>query len=164
MMPIRTTRLLTLAAASTLSIALLGPGLAEARQVTLNARLANYNGDGAYLAIYVTDANGGYQKSLWLSGSKSKYWKHLRDWARATGISRAEVDGVTGASIGSGGKLDVTVDLADALIDAGYQIRIDTAVEKSREIPAEVTVPLTSAGSGRAVAGSFYIKSFQYDM
>jgi len=71
---------------------------------------------------------------------------------------------VTGASIGSGGKLDVTVDLADALIDAGYQIRIDTAVEKSREIPAEVTVPLTSAGSGQAVPGSFYIKSFQYDM
>jgi len=27
-----------------------------------------------------------------------------------------------------------------------------------------VTVPLTSAGSGQAVPGSFYIKSFQYDM
>jgi len=157
-------RLLAATSAAVLSVALLAPGLAEARPVTLTAQLSNYNGNGAYLAIYVTDANGGYQKSLWLAGSKPKYWKHLRDWARATGGSRAEVDGVTGASVGAGNTLHVTVDVADALIDAGYEIRIDSAAENMREVSGDVVVPLTSAGAGKAVGGSLYIKSFQYDM
>ena len=56
------------------------------------------------------------------------------------------------------------LDLADALIDAGYQIRIDGAVENMSERPAEVVVPLTSAGAGQAVAGKGYVKSFVYDM
>ena len=34
------------------------PGLVQARPVTLTTNLQNYSGDGAYLAIYVTDAAG----------------------------------------------------------------------------------------------------------
>ena len=164
MTSIYSNRLLAATSAAVLSVALLAPGLAEARQVTLTANLKNYSGDGAYLAIYITDANGAYKKSLWLAGGKPKYWKHLRDWARATGGSRAEVDGVTGASVGAGNTLHVTVDVADALIDAGYEIRIDSAAENMREVSGDVVVPLTSAGAGKAVGGSLYIKSFQYDM
>lgn len=157
-------RLLAATSAAVLSVALLAPGLADARPVTLTAQLNNYNGNGAYLAIYVTDANGAYQKSLYMAGGKSKYWKHLRNWVRATGGNRAEVDGVTGASVGSGRQLQVTVDVADALIDAGYEIRIDSAAENMAEAAADVVVPLTTAGSGKAVGGSVYVQSFQYDM
>lgn len=38
------------------------PNLAQARPVTLTTQLKNYGGDGAYLAIYVTDTNGLYKK------------------------------------------------------------------------------------------------------
>ncbi len=34
------------------------PGVLQARPVTLTTQLKNYSGDGAYLAIYVTDAAG----------------------------------------------------------------------------------------------------------
>lgn len=154
----------TASTALCLSLAALVASPATARPVTLTTTLKNYGGDGAYLALYLTDAKGAYQGTLWLAGGKTKYWRHLSDWYRATGGSRAEVDGVSGASVGAGQTLTVTLDLADALIDAGYQIHIDGAVENMSERPSEVVVPLTSAGAGKSVAGKGYVKSFKYDM
>ena len=140
------------------------PGLVYARPLTLTTQLQSYRGDGAYLAIYVTDANGQYKSTLWVAGTKSKYYKSLRDWARGSGMKARALDGVTGASVGSGRELKVTVEVADALIDAGYEIRIDSAVEDMRDNPADVRVPLTTSGAGKPVAGRGYVKSFTYDL
>ena len=138
------------------------PSIAQARPVTLTAELQNYGGNAAFLAFYVTDASGKYQKTLWVSGKKAKYYKNLRDWARGSGLKASEFDGVTGASAGSGSTLEVTVELADTLIDAGYEIRVDSAVEDKPDKPAEVRAPLTEADAGKPVAGRGYIKSFTY--
>ena len=140
------------------------PALVQAKPLTLTTTLKNYGGDGAYLAIYVTDAKGQYQKTLWVAGKKAKYYKNLRDWARGSGLKPSEFDGVSGASVGSGRTLKVTVELADALIDAGYEIRVDTAVEDARDNPADVRTPLTTAGAGQPAAGRGYVQSFTYDM
>lgn len=147
-----------------LASALALPGLVQARPITLTTQLKNYNDNGAYLAIYVTDASGQYQKTLWVAGKKAKYYKNLRDWARSSGLKPGEYDGVSGASVGSGRTLKVTVDLADALIDAGYEIRVDTAVEDGRDNPAEVRTPLTTTGAGKPSAGRGYVQSFTYDL
>ena len=140
------------------------PGLVQARPVTLTAQMQNYGGNGAYLAVYVTDAAGKYKKTLWVAGKKAKYYKHLSDWARGSGMNPREFDGVSGASVGSGKALKVTVELADALIDAGYEIRIDSAVEDGRDNPADARAPLTKQGAGKPVGGRGYVKSFTYDM
>ena len=153
-----------IAASLCLAGAIALPGLVYARPLTLTTQLKNYGGDGAYLAIYVTDANGKYQSTLWVAGKKSKYYKHLRDWARGSGMKSSEFDGVSGASVGSGRELKVTVELADALIDAGYEIRVDSAVEDMRDNPADVRAPLTTGDAGKPVAGRGYVKSFTYDM
>lgn len=147
-----------------LTTALTMPGLAEARPVTLTTTLSDYGGDGAYLALYVTDAEGAYVGSLWMAGGKSKYYDHLTAWHRATGGDLAQVDGITGASVGPGRTLEISVDLADALFDAGYTLHIDAAVEDMRDSPNEVAVPLTQGGAGTAVAGRRYVASFRYDM
>ncbi len=140
------------------------PGLVQARPVTLTTQLKDYGGNGAYLAIYVTDAKGAYKKTLWVSGTKAKYYKNLRDWARGSGLRPGEYDGVSGASVGSGRARKVTVDIADALLDAGYEIRVDSAVEDGRDNPADVRTPLTKAGAGKPAAGRGYVKSFSYSM
>ncbi len=140
------------------------PCLVQARTVTLNTQLQNYGGEGAYLAFYVTDASGKYQKTLWVAGKKSKYYKHLSDWARGSRLNSREFDGVSGASVGSGRSLTVKVELADALIDAGYEIRVDSAVEDGRDNAIDARAPLTAKGAGKPVAGRGYIKSFSYDM
>ena len=153
-----------IAAAIALTSAIALPGLAQAREVTLNTQLQSYGGNDAYLAIYLTDANGQYQSTLWVAGKKAKYYKHLRDWARGSGLDSAALDGITGASVGSGNNLTVKVELADTLIDAGYQIRIDTAAEKQRDYRAEVIVPLTVQGAGKPTNGTGYIQTFSYDL
>ena len=140
------------------------PAQAQAREVTFSTQLNDYGGDGAYLALYLTDEAGKYHKTLWIAGEKSKYYKHLRDWARGSGLQQAEYDGISGASVTSGRTLNVTIEVDDALIDAGYQVRVDSAVEDMRDNRADVVVPLTSAGSGQSVAGSGYVRSFVYQL
>lgn len=145
-----------------LTTALTVPALA--RPVTLTTTLNNYGGDGAYLAFYVTDSTGAYVGSLWMAGGKSKYYQHLTDWYRATGGDPAQINGITGASVGAGRTLELTLDLADALFDAGYVLHIDAAVENMRESPNEVAVPLTTGGAGTQAGGRLYVASFGYTM
>jgi len=140
------------------------PALAEARTVTLNTMLNSYGGNGAYLAIYLTDAQGKFHSTIRVSGRKAKYYSHLRDWSRGNASQNQNIDGITGASVGSGQSLKVSVDVADALIDAGYQIRVDSSVENGRDNPADVVVPLTSANVGKPTSGKGYVKSFTFDM
>jgi len=153
-----------LVAALALAAALGLPALAEAREITFTTKLKSYGGPGAYVALYVTDANGQYQGTLWMAGGKAKYYRHLSDWKRATQGDLAQIDGITGASVGSGRTLTVKLDLADALIDAGYQIRIDAAVEDMADSPSEIVVPLDSKAAGQPAAGRGYVESFSYSM
>ena len=72
--------------------------------------------------------------------------------------------GVTGASVGAGRTLKVTADLADALIDAGYEIRIDAAAEDMRDSPSDIRVPLTTQNAGKPQAGKQYVQSLTYQL
>ncbi|WAF84325.1 DUF2271 domain-containing protein [Metapseudomonas otitidis] len=154
-------RLLT---TSGLASALLVSGIAQAREVTLQADLTDYSGNDAYLAVYLTNAQGQYQQTLWVAGKKAKYYRHLTDWARGSGLRASEFDGLTGASVGSGGTLKISAEVTDNLIDAGYQIRIDSAVEDHRDVRADVVVPLTRDGAGKPVSGNGYVQSLRYDL
>lgn len=147
-----------------LAAAVAMPSLADARIVTLTTTMKNYGGNGAYLAVYLTDAQGKFQSTLHVSGGKAKYYKHLRDWNRGRASAQQNIDGITGASVGSGQTLKFSASVADALIAAGYQIRVDSAVEDGRENAADVIVPLTAASVGKPVAGRGYVKSVTVGM
>jgi len=153
-----------LAAALMLATAIVAPQVALARDITITAQMANYRGPGAYLAIYVTDASGAYQSTLWVAGGKAKYYRHLRDWVRGISAAGGSIDGITGASVGGGQTLTVNASVADALIDAGYQIRVDSAVEEAGEYSAEIIVPLEQAHSGVPVSGPGYVDNLTISM
>lgn len=133
---------------------------AQPQPLTLDVTLKEYRGKDAYLAIYLTDADGQYQKTLWVAGKKAKYHRHLRDWTRGAGAQRTDFDGLTGASVGSGENLTVAVELEQALLDAGYEIRIDSAVEDKRDNRAEVRLPLTREPG--ETTGSGYVDRVSY--
>jgi len=143
-----------------LTTALTVPALASARPVTFTVDMTRYGGDGAYVALYVTDASGAYAGSLWMAGGKSKYYKHLEGWYRATRGDTAQVDGITGASVGAGRSLEITLDLQDAIFDAGYTLHVDAAVEDMRDSPREVSIPLTAGGA--SAQGRTYISRVSY--
>ncbi len=147
----------TLLSTLALTTALTAPGLAFATPVTFTMQMTNYGGNGAYLALYVTDAQGAYVGSLWMAGGRAKYYRHLPGWFAATGGDTSQIDGITGASVGSGRSLKITLDLQDALFDAGYVLHVDAAAEEMRESPNDVVFPLTSANLGKPVQGRGYI-------
>lgn len=151
-------------ATAVLTLGLCLSSVAQAREVTITTTLNAYRGDGAYLAIYLTNADGKYTRTLWVAGGKSKYYKHLLDWARGSGTKSTEYDGMTGASVSNGGSLTIKADIDDALIDAGYLIRVDSAVENQRENRIDAEVPLTSQGAGTPVAGRAYVKTLSYSL
>lgn len=147
-----------------LMLALCLSNVVQAREVTITTALNAYRGDGAYLAIYLTDADGNYVRTLWVAGGKSKYYKHLLGWARGSGMQSSEYDGMTGASVSSGDSLTVKAEIDDALIDAGYLIRVDSAVEDQRENRIDAEVALTSEGAGTSVTGRGYVKTLSYSL
>lgn len=133
--------------------------MAAASPVTFTTQMTNYGGDGAYLAYYVTDASGAYMGNLWMAGGKAKYYQHLSGWYAATGGNTVQVDGITGASVGAGRNLTITLDLQDALFDSGYVLHVDSSVEKMSDQPNDVVIPLTSAALGQPVPGKRYVQS-----
>jgi hypothetical protein len=149
----------TLALAITLPF--LAPVLAEARPVRITTTLNAYGGDGAYLAIYVTDKAGKLQQTIHVAGGKAKYHKHLSGWFRQSG---GRIDGTTGASVGAGRSLTVSAEIADALIDAGFEIRVDSAVEKESDVPADARITLDKASIGKPASGRGYVKSIAIEM
>ena len=152
--------LTTLAPACALAV----PALAHARQVTLTTQLKNYGGDGAYLAVYLTHPKGAYAGTLWVAGGKAKYYNPLAGWSRLSAGDAKRLQGVTGASVGAGRTHKVTADLADALIDAGYEIHVDVAVENMRDSPSELRVPLSTQNAGKPQAGKQYIQSLSFQL
>lgn len=154
----------SLLASLALTTALTLPGLAMARPVTLTTTLNAYGGQGAYLAIYVRDASGAYAGTLWMAGSRSRYYSDLTEWYRATNGDTSQINGITGASVGAGRSLEISFDLADSLFDAGYTLHIDAAVENMRASPNEVAVPLTTSGAGTITRGRRYVSGFSYDL
>ena len=152
-----------LAAMLMLATALVAPATAWARDVTIEAQMVRYSGRPAYLAVYLTDPSGAYQSTLWVSGHKTRYYGALRGWAQ--GVSQAgslKLDGNTGASVGCGETLTVHASLADTLIDAGYQMHVDTAIEDGGQYSDDAVIAVTSAPG--TVDGTGYVSKLSISM
>lgn len=147
-----------LAAMLMLATALVTPGIAMAGDVSVQTSLVQYSGHGAYLAIYLTNPDDSYNSTLWVSGQKSKYYGDLRGWARAASTAGSlNLDGITGASVGGGQTLTVHANLADTLLDAGYHIHVDSAVENGGQYADDAVIELTS--SPATASGTGYVNT-----
>jgi hypothetical protein len=147
-----------LAAMLMLATALVAPGIATAADVTIQTTLVQYSGHAAYLAVYLANPDGSYNSTLWVAGRKSKYYGDLRGWARAASAGGSlNLDGITGASVGGGETLTVHTKLADTLLDAGYTIHIDTAVENGGNYADDAIVELTSTPT--TASGNGYVNT-----
>ncbi|MFY0680065.1 MAG: DUF2271 domain-containing protein [Thalassovita sp.] len=141
------------------SVAGLTVGLANpsmAREITVTTQMAKFAGPRAYVVVYVTDPNGAVYDTLSVAGRKSKYYGHLRGWVRGAKASQTPISAVTGASVGSGKTLRTTVEIADALLAQGYQVRVDASVEDRGDYPkaAVLTLGAPAKTKGRGVVHS----------
>jgi len=157
--PIGAAKMKKLTAALVLATALTMPALAYAKDVTIEAHIAAYRGPNTFLAIYVTKPDGSYDSTLWVAGQNPRYYRHLRNWVRGISAVGGNIDGISGASVGAGQTLTVHASLADTMIDAGYQIHVDSAVENGGEYANDVVLPLTQASSGAQASGTGYVQN-----
>lgn len=142
-----------LALALMMSAALIVPNAASAANVTVQVDMKSYSGPNAYLAVYLVDGAGNYDSTLWVAGTHYKYLRHLRGWARGFSNAGDSLDGVSGASVGGGRTLKVSANLADALIDSGYKVVVDTSVEHWGDYTADASADLASGGSTSTGSG-----------
>ena len=150
-------------AALLLGTALVAPTAVFAKDLTVTTTMANYSGNNAYLAFYVTKADGTYDSTLWVSGQKTRYLGHLSGWISAMQSANAtlSLDGITGASVGSGQTLTLHISLADSMVDAGYQLHVESAVEHGGDYADDAVIALASgthSTSGTGYVGTLSVK------
>ena len=136
-----------------MSTALIAPNAAQAANVTVQVDIKSYYGPNTYLAVYVVGPNGQYNSTLWVAGSRMNYLGHLRGWARGISAAGGNINGISGASVGGGRSIKVSATLSDALINAGYKVVVDTAVEGWGEYTADASVPLQTGGGSTSGQG-----------
>ncbi len=137
----------------------LSPAMSHSADVTVTADLRSFNGPRAYVAIYLTDPSGAVHDTLLVAGRESKYYRHLRDWARGANRSVTPVHSVTGASAGSNSTLQVTTQISDTLIAAGYQIRVDASIEDVGDYTraAVLTLGQETSVQGRGIVNTLTV-------
>ncbi len=145
--------------ANTLALGLFFGAEANARPVTIDLTMADYSGNPAFLVAYVVDEKGLYASTLYAAGSNGRYFEHLDRWYRMFMRNRGNVDGTTGASMGAGGHANFTVEVPDKLLNAGFTLRIESAVESQYYVADEAATPLDDAHNGVAVNGTRYLST-----
>ena len=122
-------------------------------------QLVNYTGEGAYVIVSVLDKEGKYLKTLRVLGDDSEWYPDLDAWFKSYyGIVRPDIDGITGATIAGGERSLFVLEIDDNLLDAGNQLRFETAVEDQKYEEQDVQLPLTTATLNGKFEGSGYIR------
>jgi|SRR5690554_1498765 len=109
-------------------------------------QLKNYQGEGAYVIVSLVNSKGVYEKTLRVLGDDHEWYPDLSTWYsfRESKRHQPRLDGVTGASIGSGERSVVSFSIDEKYIDKGYTLRFESAVEDKNYHSKDVVVQLTS--------------------
>ncbi|MBL4812820.1 MAG: DUF2271 domain-containing protein [Rhodobacteraceae bacterium] len=131
-------------------------------ETTILVQFNEYEGDEAYFALYLVDPDGRYQRTLWVSGDEERWYADMPRWWRYYSRNPQELDAVTGASTKAGDRTLVRVEIDDAMLDAGYSIRVETAVEDLENHALDIDHPLSSEQMGNRIPGTGYVRFLRY--
>ena len=151
--------------AARISGAALIAGLAQsvtAAEATFLVQLNDYQGEDAYFSLYLVDPNGRYVRTLWVSGEDDRWYQDMPRWWKYVGRAPQDLDAVTGASTASGDRSIIRIDVEDELLDAGYAVRVETAVEDQENHAVDVETALESAQAGERIPGTGYVRYIRY--
>jgi hypothetical protein len=91
-------------------------------------------------------------------GPDKKWYDSLTEWFKAQQAKPEKLDAITGASIKGGDRRITTFTIDDKLLNKGYKIRFESAVEDQKYFADDVTIPLTTEKITEKAAGKGYIK------
>lgn len=131
----------------------------DAVKVKCMVQLINYEGEGAYVAVSLLDAEGKYIKTLRMLGDDPEWYPDLSKWfSFFKSNNKPNIDAITGASIAGGERSIFSLEIAPEFIDAGYQLRFETAVENQMYHENDVVIPLKSENLKGSFDGNGYVR------
>ena len=108
-------------------------------------QLVNYTGEGAYIIVSLLDSEGKYLKTVRVLGDDEEWYPDLPKWWKYyRAAQKPAIDGITGATIAGGERSVFVVEIEDSMLDAGNQIRFETAVEDQEYHEKDLQFPLTT--------------------
>ncbi|MEM9822242.1 MAG: DUF2271 domain-containing protein [Bacteroidota bacterium] len=122
-------------------------------------QLVNYTGEGAYIMVSLLDNNGKYLKTLQVLGDDEEWYPDLPKWWKFhRDNDKPKIDAITGATIAGGERSIFVLEIEDALLDSGNQLRFETAVEDQDYHEKDLQIPLTTKNVKGKFEGSGYIR------
>ncbi len=121
-------------------------------------QMMNYSGEGAYISISLLNPEGVYEKTLFVQGDDDEWYSDITEWWKFHGKVRADIDAITGATIGGGERTVSIIEIDDDKINAGYKIRFESAVEDQAYYKDDVEFKLTSASVNSKVEGHGFVR------
>lgn len=137
---------------------------ANAADAKIMIQMDNYEGEQAYFSLYLVDPDGRYDQTLWVSGDEEKYHPDLPRWWKYLSRKPQEIDAITGASTAAGDRSIVNIEIDDALIDAGYTLRVETAVEDLSNFDTDVEADLSTSNVGEKIPGTGYVRFIRFKL
>ena len=131
---------------------------AETSSYKCMIQMTNYTGERAYIAVSLMNPSGDYVKTLQVLGDDQEWYSDIIEWWKFQGKVRANIDAVTGATIGGGERNIFTIAIEDDKIDNGYKIRFESGVEDQEYYKDDVEFELTSESVKSKVEGIGFIR------
>lgn len=136
----------------------------QAKEAVVLVQLNEYKGPEAYFHLYLVNSKGKFDRTLWVSGPEKIWWPDSKRWFGYHSRARENVDGITGASTAGGARSVMRVNIDEALVDAGYKIRVETSVENADNIQTDVEIELTSDNQRKKIPGTNYVRYLRYKL
>ncbi|WP_339614654.1 DUF2271 domain-containing protein [uncultured Winogradskyella sp.] len=121
-------------------------------------QMTNYTGEGAYIVVSLLNAEGDYEKTLYIQGDDDEWYFDITEWWNFQGKERTDIDAITGATINGGERAISIIQIEDSKLDKGYKIRFETAVEDQEYFADDVQFELTSESVKSKVEGKGFIR------
>ncbi len=138
-------------------------GKAQHAKYKCLVQMDSYQGDAAYVVISLVNSKDGYEKTLYVLGNDKKWYKSLKEWYKFyQKQNSSSISAVTGASISGGDRTMKVIDIDESLLDKGYKIRFESAVEDQKYQKTDVEVPLTTEALKGKTDGTGYIKFVRF--
>lgn len=121
-------------------------------------QMSNYDGLEAYVVVSLIDAQGNYEKTLYMMGPDKQWYNGFKEWDKKLGKKKESLSGMTGASIAAGDRSITTFTIDQSKLNKGYKLRFETAVEDDMYQPKDVEIDMTTEGITTKTEGKGYIR------
>ena len=122
------------------------------------SQLTNYPGHGAYVVVSILDQDGEYVETLYVQGEDEEWYQDIPEWWSFFDTKKPDIDAITGATVGGGQRTINVLKIPSNKIDAGYQLRFETAVEDQKYYKDDVQFELPNQNLKTKAEGKGYIR------